>query len=245
MCLIHDPFSEFAEAIRSLKLAADLRGTGFPSKVIEITSSVCGEGKTTIAKALAGLAGLTGAHVLLIDCDLRNPVLTRSLTPEATEGLLEAIARTREIEDVIWTDLDTGIDFLPAVNVADMAHTTQILRSEALKRVFDELKKKYEYIIVDLSPLMPVVDVRATTELINFYFFLIEWGRTRVDVVSDALSGAIEVYENTVGLVLNKVDSEVVGRYHGYQSSSYRRSYLKRKKGNALMPTYWRSIKPE
>lgn len=239
--LIHQPFSEFVEAIRALKLAADLREPGSRPKVIGFTSSLCGEGKSTLAAATAGLAGLTGGKAILIDCDLRSTHLSLSLTPNAKEGLLEVLSGARPLASVVWKDLDTGIDFLPAANASEMRHTMQVLRGDSLKQLFEELRKKYEYIVVDLPPLLPVVDVRATTELVDFYFFVIEWGRTRVDIINEALSGALEVYENVAGFVLNKVDLNVISRYRGYQQRYKRHAYFESRKGKKLRRAYTRT----
>lgn len=240
--LIHAPFSEFSEAIRALKLASDVFRKGAESKVIGITSTLCGEGKSTIASALASLSGLTGGKVILLDCDLCNPVLTHALTPNAREGLLEVVSGTRTLNEVIWTDLATEIDFLPAGNVAQLAHTMQIFRGDAMKSLLDQLRNSYKFIILDLSPLLPVVDVRATTDLIDFYFYVIEWGHTRVDIINEALRSAPDVYENTIGFVLNKVDVEVIGRYCTYQVGYDRHAYLVKAKGKSVKQLYRRRV---
>jgi len=70
--------------------------------------------------------------------------------------------------------------FLPTTNAFGVPNTDQILSSQAMKHLFDMLRSDYEYIIVDLSPLAPVVDVRATTDLIDFYVFVVEWGATTI-----------------------------------------------------------------
>jgi len=232
--LIHAPFSEFSEATRALKLAADFFRKESDPKVIGVTSTLTGEGKSTIASALAGLAGLTGSKVILLDCDLCNPTLTRALTPDAREGLFEVLSGSRMLSEVVWTDFATEIDFLPAGNVTRLANTMEVFRSDAMKALLDRLRNTYKYIIVDLSPLRPVVDVRATTDLIDFYFYVIEWGATRVDVVNEALRGAPEVYEKVNSIVLNKVDVNVIGRYCKYQIGYDRDAWLVKAKGKSI-----------
>ena len=59
-----------------------------------------------------------------------------------------------------------------------------------MKRLFDRLQEKYEYVIVDLSPLAPVVDVRAATHLVDSYLFVVEWGKTKIDIVESALNSS-------------------------------------------------------
>jgi succinoglycan biosynthesis transport protein ExoP len=115
----------------------------------------------------------------------------------------------------------------------------QIFLGDEMKDLLTQLRKTYTYIIVDLSPLSPVVDVRATTEIIDFYFYIIEWGNTRVDVISEALRGAPDVYENIVGFVLNKVDVDVIGRYCTYQTRYDRHAYLVKSKEMGLKRYYY------
>jgi len=219
--LIDAPFSRFAECIRAIKLAADLRGDRNSAKVIGFTSSLPGEGKSTIATALAGLAGAVGERTILLDCDLRNPALSRLLTPNAAAGIIEVISGGRSLNETIWKEPTTDMAFLPAVNVSYVPNTDQILAGDAMKRLFDLLRTSYEYIIVDLSPLAPVVDVRATTGLIDFYVLLIEWGHTKIEVVQQALKEAREVHDNVLGVVLNKVDMKVISQYEGYRGEYY------------------------
>ena len=100
------PLSRFAELIRSIKLAIDLNVTTPSNKVIGITSSLPNEGKSTIAAALALLIAHTGARVIVVDCDLRNPSLSRSLAPAANAGIVDVIAGGCPLEDAIWRDSD-------------------------------------------------------------------------------------------------------------------------------------------
>jgi len=227
--LIQDaPFSRFAEAIRAIKLAADLRTPGNSGRVIGITSSLPREGKSTIAAALAQLTAQVGARVILIDCDLRNPALSRSLVPTAHAGIIDVLSEPASLDQVIWTDPHSGLSFLPAGKVLSLANTTHILGGDAMKRLFEILRSRYDYVIVDLSPLSPVVDVRATTSLFDFYVFLIEWGVTQVDVVQQALKDAQGVFDNMLGVVLNKVDTNRMARYEAYRAPYYRNKYFSR-----------------
>jgi succinoglycan biosynthesis transport protein ExoP len=214
--LIDAPFSGFAESIRALKMSADAQTKRSGARVIGFTSSLPQEGKSTIAAAFGGLAGLVGAKVIVVDCDLRNPALSRYLTPRAKAGLLEVMSGELSVASVVWREPCTGIDFLPAVNVQRLSQTAQLLSAAPMTQLFEDLRSRYDYVVVDLSPLLPVVDVRATTELIDFYFFVVEWGRTQSEVVREALNSARKVYEKTLGFTLNKVNQKAIGRYSSY-----------------------------
>jgi succinoglycan biosynthesis transport protein ExoP len=79
-------------------------------------------------------------------------------------------------------------------------------------------------VIVDLSPLAPVVDVRVMTHLVDSFLFVVEWGRTKIDVAQLALSSARGVSNNLLGIVLNKADMKAFGRYANYHGNYYNNS---------------------
>jgi polysaccharide biosynthesis transport protein len=223
--VVDSPFSRFAEAIRAIKVAADLNKSVKASKVVGITSSLPNEGKTTISVALAQSIANGGARVVLLDADLRNPALSRKLVPQAKAGLLEVLAKQVAIEDALCLDPDTHLAFLPAVVNERLAHSSQVLASDEIKILFEWLRQSYDYIIVDLSPLAPVVDVRAMTHLVDSFVFIVEWGRTKIDVAEHALGTARGVYDNLLGVALNKADINVLSRYETHRGKYYRNRY--------------------
>jgi succinoglycan biosynthesis transport protein ExoP len=225
--IVTSPLSRFAESIRSVKMAVDLNHVNKSQKVIGITSTLPNEGKSTVALSLAKLIAQTGARTLLLDFDLRKPWLTKMLCPGAKLGTLDVIAGRCRLSEALWTDTATRLALLPTGRKVHLALTNEILASDKLKDFVDSLKQTYEYIIVDLSPLAPVVDVRATTHFIDSYLFVIEWGRTPLGAVEEALNGAPGVYEKTLGVILNKTDMKLLGRYGGYRGGYhyYHKSY--------------------
>jgi succinoglycan biosynthesis transport protein ExoP len=221
------PFSRFAESIRAIKVAADLKKLVKENKVIGITSSLPNEGKSTLAMAFAGLISQS-ASVVLVDGDLRNPSLSRALAPGATLGILDLISGKASFDEVAWTDPETKLVFVPAVVQSRLAHSSEILASDAMRKFFETLRAAYEYVIVDLSPLAPVVDVRAMTHLVDSFLFVVEWGRTKIDVAEHALDMARGVHENLLGIVLNKADMNGIGRYESYRGNYYYKRYYAR-----------------
>jgi succinoglycan biosynthesis transport protein ExoP len=219
--IVDSPFSAFAEAIRSIKVAIDLSPTMTGGKIIGFTSSVPNEGKSSVAAAVAQLTAQTGARTILVDCDLRNPALTRSLSPKAACGLLEVVRGQATLERAVWSDHVTNMRFLPAAMKARMAHSSEVLASGLTRKFFDSLRHSYDYVIVDFAPLVPIVDVRASTNLVDGYVYVVEWGRTRISFVEQALGSARGVHEHLLGVVLNKVDLGSVGRYDGYGGGYY------------------------
>jgi succinoglycan biosynthesis transport protein ExoP len=163
-----------------------------------------------------------------MDADLRNPGLSRKLTAEAQVGLLEVLDKQVAIEDALCVDPDTRLTFLPAVVNKRPAHSSQVLASEEMKMLFERLRQSYDYIIVDLSPLAPVVDVRAVTHLIDLFVFVIEWGRTKIDIVEHLLGTTQGVYDNLLGVVLSKAELTVMRRYEGHHANFYHNRYYAR-----------------
>jgi succinoglycan biosynthesis transport protein ExoP len=218
---IDHPLSRFSEGVRSIKLAIDLENKSRSSKVIGLTSATPNEGKSTVALALGQLIARNGASVVVVDCDLRNPSLTRSVAPNAVSGIVECAYGGPSLADVVWRDTSTQMAFLPAIPRAGPPDPPSILSSVELKRVFDELRKQYEFVVVDLSPLGGVIDVCATTELIDAYILVVEWGHTTVDAVQHTLRAAPNVSESILGAVLNKADIKSLASYDPYLTSYY------------------------
>ena len=96
-----------------------------------------------------------------------------------------------------------------------------------MRNFFDALRQNYDYVIVDFAPLRPIVDVRAATNLVDSYLYVVEWGHTRIDFVNEALHSARNVHDHLLGVVLNKVDLKALGRYEGragyYHHDTYQR----------------------
>lgn len=222
------PLSRFSEAIRSIKMAADLDGFDSSKKVLALTSSLPNEGKSTISEALARTTAQSGLRTLLVDGDLRNPSLSRSLTPSAKEGLIEFILGRKSLAELVWIDPDTKLHFLPSLVPSQFANSGDILASPQMEKAFQQFREQYDRIYLDLSPLAPVVDVRATGRLADAYVLVIEWSRTKIDVVDRVLDETPLLRQRLLGAVLNKVDIAMINRYDTYQGDYYYNRYYQR-----------------
>jgi polysaccharide biosynthesis transport protein len=216
--IIDAPGCAYAEAIRSIKLTIDMNNQA-NAKIIGLTSCLPSEGKSTLAVAMATLIAQSGARVMLVDCDVRHSSISRLLAPNASAGFLDVVAGTVDLADTVWTDAATQLEFLPVGG--HVANATEFLASRAAKSLFDTLQIKYDYVIVDLAPLVASMDVRSTSGFIDSYLLVIQWGSTKVDAVQYMLRNAPSVHENIVGVVLNKVDMATMGRYDSYGANYY------------------------
>ena len=126
---VDHPLSRFSEGVRSIKLAIDLENRSRSSRVIGLTSATPTEGKSTVALALGLLIARNGASVIIVDCDLRNPSLTRSVAPNAASGIVELAFGGTSLENVIWRDQSTQMAFVPAIRNTGPPDPPSILSS--------------------------------------------------------------------------------------------------------------------
>lgn len=213
------PASMFAETLRSTKIASDVVLQDLGCKVIGVISMLPGEGKSTVAANLAGLLASNGAKTLLIDADLRNPGLSRSLGIDADQGLVEAVVNDKGWQSVVKVDRQTKMAIVPAVVRGRFSHTSELLSSAGMRRFIEDAKATFEYIIVDLPPLGPVVDAKAFAPLADGFVLVAEWGATPRPLVRSALNAEPQIANKILGLVLNKVDLKKLPRYGAYGSS--------------------------
>ncbi|MCA0048887.1 polysaccharide biosynthesis tyrosine autokinase [Mesorhizobium sp. B283B1A] len=216
---IDAPASMFSETLRSAKIAFDVVMEGQGSRVIGVISVLPGEGKSTVAANLAGLLAANGAKTLLVDGDLRNPGLSRSLGMEAEQGLMEAVVNGQTWQSVGKIDRQTKLAIIPAVSRGHFSHTSELLSSAGMRRFIENAKETFEYIVVDLPPLGPVVDAKAFAPLVDGFVLVTEWGRTPRAMVRSMLESEPYVANKIVGAVLNKVDLKKLAKYGSFGAS--------------------------
>jgi capsular exopolysaccharide synthesis family protein len=204
--VVDAPFSRFAETIRSLQIAVELAGLDGGKKVLGVTSAQAREGKSLVAANLGEMLALSGSRVLLIDGQTRNRDLTVKLTPRAKAGLMYAIANTGALDEVIWRDPSTNLDFLPMDAVASPDRPVGVVSASTMQGLLAAVQDRYDYIMIDLPALSPLADVKAISNLIDHFIFVIEWGATTEGTILNALDAAPLVYEKLLGAVLNKAD---------------------------------------
>ncbi|HLH94743.1 MAG TPA: polysaccharide biosynthesis tyrosine autokinase [Xanthobacteraceae bacterium] len=227
--VIEQPVSAFAQGLRAVKIAAELSGAVRQNKVIGITSATPNEGKSTIACNIAELMADAGKRVILIDADLRKPTLVKFIAPRPDIGLSDVLEGKADLERVIRIDAETGLSLLPSILDSGLIHSDEVLSSAAFKRLIEQLRGQFDYVIIDLPPLGPVVDVRAAAPSLDTFVFVVEWGHTPIKLAQGVLNAAPEVSDRLLGIVLNKVDIKAVARYeHPYTSLYGNNSYYER-----------------
>lgn len=224
--VIDHPFSRYAETMRNIKVSIDLARLSREVKVIGIVSSLPKEGKTTVSANFAHLTAFTGKRVLLIDGDLHTRSLTKELDPTAKSGLLEALKSPQSVGHHIRRSAETGLDFLPSFAVTRMVNSADIMASKAMADLLTLLRNEYDYIVIDLAPVMPVTDAKAISHLIDAYVYVIEWGRTTRTALQESMSSSEGIQKKVLGAVLNGANPKMLKRIEGYKGSHYNAYYV-------------------
>jgi capsular exopolysaccharide synthesis family protein len=182
-----------------------------------------GEGKSSVALSLSAMIAQAGRRALLIDCDLHRPSLSSTIGGDSDISLLEILYGEASLADAITSNDRYGFFFLTGPTTVRPVHTADILNSEPMSRLLAETRQDYDYVIVDLPPILPVVDARACAHLFDAFIIVAEWGKTDIDDLKRAFEMAPAINEQLLGVVLNKVNVEAMQQIegYGYADSSY------------------------
>ncbi|QRM57341.1 polysaccharide biosynthesis tyrosine autokinase [Sinorhizobium sp. BG8] len=227
--VLDSPRSAFAETLRNAKLASEVMLQGCPNRVIGIVSALPGEGKSTLAANFAMLLAASGKRTLLIDADLRHPGLSRMLRPSPRTGIIEVV-----LGEVPWTsaikfDQQTKLAILPVGLTAShemLHHTDELLASAGMAELIENARKTFDYVIVDLAPLGPVVDAKAFSVHADGFIFVVEWGKTPSRLVRELLEAEPQISSKILGVVLNKTDMTELARYGDFGGSEKYRNHF-------------------
>ncbi len=219
---VDHPLSHFSEMLRATKVAVDFATIDQRTKIVGIISALPDEGKSTVAKNLSSLLAHIGATTLLVDADLRNPGLTRSLARHALSGLLEALRQEQPLDEYLLLEPDSGLWFLPAVIKKRVLHSSEVIASGAMRTLLMDAAARFDYVIVDLPPLAAVVDVHAASSHFDAFVLIVEWGRTPRILVQSLLAADEILREKCVGVLYNKVDLKRMTLYESYDVRDYR-----------------------
>lgn len=206
----------FCEAIRTIRTGVVLSAMDNAHKVIVITSSIPGEGKSTVSANLAFALGQV-EKVLLIDADLRRPTLAKNFDfPVGTPGLANLIANTAKLEDCLREM--NGISMLCAGTVPP--NPLELLSSQRFAKAIEYLKSKYDRIIIDSPPTQAVSDAMVLSTFANALIYVIKSDSTAIPLVEKGVGQLLQNNAPVTGIVLNQVDVKKAQKY-GYSYGGY------------------------
>lgn len=207
------------ESYRSLRTSVQFLGIERDVQVLQITSAMPGEGKTTTATNLAVVLAQTGASVVLVDADLRKPRIHQVFALSASIGLTDNL-----VGDPIDLTLQ-GVEDGPEVIVSGPVppNPSEMLSSKRMTEVIKDLRKRFDYVVVDSAPTLPVSDAKALSRQVDGVLIVIQAGRASLPQVRQTLTTLEQVNATILGLVLNKAtETDVDGSYgYGYGYGGY------------------------
>lgn len=225
--LLERPNSVYSEAISAVEIALRL-GNDDNAKVILVTSSLPDEGKTTLAYSLATSLARSKRSTVLVDLDLRNPSIFKQMSmPPAKLGLIDLMCNQAIISDVIQQDIDSpNLDIISST--APARNATDIVSSPMLATLISELRRDYEYVILDSAPLVGIVDSRLIAPLADTALLTIRWGKTQDDAVETAIRTLRNSKIESINTVLTQVNMQKMQRMHyGDAAGKYHKKYKK------------------
>ncbi|WP_198033178.1 AAA family ATPase [Methylosinus sp. PW1] len=213
---IQHPFSSYSETLRAMKIAMDMRLTVDGAKIVGVVSSMPREGKSTVSLNLAGLLALQGSRVALVDADLREAGLTSLAGLKPAVGLGEILLDQASLGDVLVSEPGSSLAIIPATVKHDLFLSGDLISSPTMAALLKNLSSYYEYVILDLPPVGPVVDGRAAAHLLDGLFMIVEWGAVPRRVVRSAIASSPAVHEKLIGAVMNNVEVDKLKTYEPY-----------------------------
>jgi len=217
--VVDKPRSSYAEAVSSTLASLFLATDDRRPKLVLVTSTLPGEGKTTLALSLARAASQSGLKVLLVDVDLRRPALHGALGQERQPGFTDLLAERAEFAQAVRQDPKTGVEFMPAGSAVQ--NPLHFLAAERTRQFLHGLTKYYDLIVLDSSPVMAVSDPRILSRYVDRTMFVVRWAKTRREQAMNALDQIAEAGGTVAGTVLTQVDVRRHAQYSFGDSGAY------------------------
>ncbi|WP_158277243.1 polysaccharide biosynthesis tyrosine autokinase [Serinibacter arcticus] len=209
-----DPHGRSAEAIRQVRTNLQFVNPDARPRQIVVTSAVPGEGKSTTAANLALALAEAGGRVLLIDADLRRPSIASMFGLEGAAGLTTLLIGQAEVDDVVQTWGTSSLDVITSGAIPP--NPSELLGSGPMTDLLAKLAERYETVVLDAAPLLPVTDGAVLTKLTDGALFVVGAHEARQAQVTSALESLATVDGTVLGVVLNGADVRRSATYEYY-----------------------------
>lgn len=217
---LSDSKSSFSESVRTIRTGLMLSAIDEPHKITIVTSSVPNEGKSTVALNLAEAVGQM-EKVLLIDGDMRKPVLGRTLGLSRTApGLSNLVAGTADFRECVQKLPGTTVDVLASGVIP--GNPLELLSSKRFSTVLQKLRQHYDRIIIDSAPTHAVSDSMVLSTFADAVVYVVKADATAAPLAAKGIKRLRGIAAPVTGVVLNMVDIEKSSSYDAYYADYYR-----------------------
>jgi capsular exopolysaccharide synthesis family protein len=212
MHLLERPRSSYAEAIRAVQAAVDLVEAPRPTQVVLFTSSLPGEGKTTLALSFAVSAARSGLKTIIVDLDMRYPSVAHELGHTPSAGLVEFLAGDEPLDKIVQP---SGVH--PELDVIALRHLcsspSDVLRSPKMTSLLTLLRARYRYVVLDAPPVLGITDTRTMAKWADAVLFVVQWEKTTEHIAWNGLKALLDSHARVAGAVLTQVDMRRHAKY--------------------------------
>jgi len=212
------PLSRLSEAFRSLRSSIQMSDVDNPPKVLQFTSTVPGEGKSTLAFALASSAAQSGLKVLVVDGDLRHPSASRYARAEKKIGLVDYLIGVADLASVMHYAEVLKVWILPGGGKTQ--NPPDLLASERMRALVAALRVEFDLVIIDTPPMGPVIDPLIVSQLVDKVIFVVRWASTAREMVTHSIE-RLSGHKKVAGIVFNHVIDTQAQKYGKYAHSYY------------------------
>jgi tyrosine-protein kinase Etk/Wzc len=210
----HSPKAPASEAFRALRTGLHFAALKREKKVMLVTSSFSGEGKSVVAANLAITLAQTGARVLAVDCDLRRPTLHEKFDLERGDGLTEVLACYTPVSAALQFTAVENLDVLMAGSTPP--NPSEMLGSEAMRQFIEEMKGLYDHIIMDAPPVLAVTDAAVLTQFADQVLVVLETGRVPVKAAQRTKDMLLAAAAPIAGFVISERTASAMVYGYGY-----------------------------
>ncbi len=204
----------WAEAFRMLRTNMRYVDVDQEHKLFVITSALPGEGKTTTAVNLAVTMSMANQRVVLVECDLRRPLVASRLGLDSSVGTTNVLIGSVGIREAIQTDQASGLSVLTSGPIPP--NPSELLQSKSMESLLAHLRSDFDVVIIDAPPLLPVTDAAVLAAQADGAVVVVRHGRTTRDQLAHALDRLTAVDAEPAGVVINMVPSKFNGTRYGY-----------------------------
>ncbi|WP_236623360.1 CpsD/CapB family tyrosine-protein kinase [Demequina mangrovi] len=223
------------EAVRQLRTNLQFMDVDNPPRVIVVTSALPGDGKSTAVIKLAEAIAESGQDVVLVDADLRRPVIAKKLRLVEGAGLTDVLVGRAKAADVLQAYGPTD-HFYVLASGAVPPNPSELLGSDAMKTVLYGFPKK-AIVLVDTPPLIPVTDAAVLTARTDGALIVARSGKTTIDLLDRALQNLDKVKGRALGVILNSVPRKGAHRDQYAYAYEYERKATEGDAEPATVPT--------
>lgn len=217
---LNDPRHVYAESYRSLRSALLFQTTeGERPKVLLITSSMPGEGKSTVAANLAHTLALSGSRVLLVDADLRKGHLHRLLGMQRGPGLAELLNQRCQPEQVMQKDAQINLTFIACGEIGS-GNPGDLFLVSGLDQILARWRQEFDYVLIDSSPLFAADDASCLAPKVDGTLFVVRNHRSGARAAREALDLLAQRQAKVLGVVFNGANTTSRSYYY-YKYSDY------------------------